>query len=122
MITHIVDLPSNIVGFKATGVVTENDFKEVVLPTVKQLVKKTDQLNYMLVLDTSVKNFNAAAWVNDTLMGIKYLTNWNRAAIISDLKAVKTFTDIFSKVMPGEFRVYEHKDQQEAVDWVAGTD
>jgi len=120
MITEINNLPANMVGFRATGEVTENDFDNTVIPKVKELVSATDTLNYMLVLDTSVKNFTAGAWFKDAVMGIKKLTKWNRAAIVSDVQGVKIFTDIFSVLMPGEFKVFEHKDQQLAVDWVSG--
>ena len=96
MITHIEKLPLNMVGFRASGKITEVDFSEIVMPKVKELIKKTDKLNYMLVLDTSIKNFTAGAWFKDTIMGIKHLTKWNRAAIVSDIGAIRTFTEIFS--------------------------
>lgn len=119
MIQLIQNLPENIVGFQATGDVTETDFKETVLPNVQQLVDRTGKLNYMLVLDTSIKNFTAAAWWQDALLGIKHITKWNRAAIVSDVDAIRTFTDIFSVVIPGEFKGFKHEDLQEAIDWVS---
>ena len=60
------------------------------------------------------------AWFKDAILGIKNLTKWKRAAIVSDVKAVKIFTDIFSVLMPGEFKVFEHKEEQKAIDWVSG--
>lgn len=120
MIQFIEHLPANMVGFKATGEITETDFSETVIPKVKELVDKTDTLNYMLVLDTSVKNFTAGAWFKDAIMGIKHLTKWNRAAIITDVERIRTFTGIFSVLMPGEFKGFEHKDLQAAIDWASG--
>lgn len=90
MIQLIENLPSNMVGFKATGEVTEVDFMETVMPKVKELIAKTDKLNYMLVLDTSIENFTAGAWFKDAIMGIKHLTKWNRAAIVTDVEAIRT--------------------------------
>ena len=120
MITQIEKLPSNMVGFRASGNVTEHDFSEIVMPTVKELIKTTDKLNYMLVLDTSLKNFTAGAWFDDAMMGIKYLSKWKRAAIVSDIDAIRTFTEIFSILMPEEFKGFEHKEEQKATDWVSG--
>jgi hypothetical protein len=119
MIKHLENLPSNIVGFKATGEITATDFTETVLPKVNELIEKTDKLNYLLVLETSVKNFTIGAWMKDVFMGIKHLTKWNRAAIVSDAEGVRNFTNFFSYLMPGEFRGFEHKDLQEAIDWVS---
>lgn len=120
MIQFIEQLPANMVGFKATDEVTENDFSETVMPKVKELVDKTGTLNYMLVLDTSVKNFTAEAWFKDAMMGIKHLTKWNRAAIVTDVEGIRSFTGIFSVLMPGEFKGFEHKDLQVAIDWASG--
>ena len=119
MITQIPDLPENMVGFRADGEVTKDDF-EVVKHQVASLVEKTGQLNYLLFLDNSPADFTLGAWMQDALLGINHITRWSRAAIISDSEAVINFTAIFSKVMPGEFRGYHKADYDEAVGWVSG--
>jgi len=40
-------LPSNILGFKAAGEIIETDFSQTVMPKVKELIEKTDKLNYL---------------------------------------------------------------------------
>ena len=119
MIVQIPDLPDNMVGFRADGEVTNNDF-EVVKHQVASLVEKYGELNYLLFLDNSPADFTAGAWLQDALLGIKNITKWNRAAIITDSDTVIDFTDVFSKLMPGEFRGYHKPDYQDAVDWVSG--
>jgi len=120
MIHTIEELPGNVAGFRATGEVTESDFTNTVMPRVKALVDTTGTLNYLLVLDTSIKNFSAGAWFKDAIMGIRHLSKWNRAAIVTDVEGIRTFTRIFSVLMPGEFKGFEHKDLQHAIDWVSG--
>lgn len=118
MITTIENLPPNMVGFRAWGAVTKADFKPV-LQQVEALVEKTDKLNYLLVLDTSPKDFTAGAWLQDGLLGIQNLTKWNRAAIVTDSEEVIQFTDVFSKLMPGEFRGFHKDELQHAIDWTS---
>ena len=118
MITQIPDVPNNMVGFRADGEVTKEDF-EMVKEQVAQLVEKTGKLNYLLFLDNSPKDFTLGAWLQDALLGISNLTKWNRAAIISDSEAVIKFTDVFSKLMPGEFRGYAKTEYDKAVNWVS---
>ncbi len=119
MIEYMEGLPANMVGFKATDEITETDFSETVLPKVKELVTKTDTLNYLLVLDTSIKNFTLGAWMKDALMGLQNITKWNRAAIVTDVDAIRTFTDMFSIVVPGEFKGFEQSELQTAIEWVS---
>ena len=118
MIIQIPDVPNNMVGFRADGEVTKDDF-ELVKEEVAQLVEKTGKLNYLLFLDNSPKDFTLGAWLQDALLGISNITKWNRAAIISDSEAVIKFTDVFSKLMPGEFRGYPKTEYAKAVNWVS---
>lgn len=117
MITHLEYLPENMVGFKAIGEVNEADFDNVVMPKVKEAIERNGKLNYLLVLDTSIKNFSMGAWFKDAIMGIKHITKWNRAAIVTDVEGIRTFTELFSVFMPGEFKGFEHKELQQAIDW-----
>lgn len=121
MIQKINSLPENMVGFRAVGEVTKEDFDQIVLPAVKESVEKTGQLNYMLVIDTSLENFTAGAWIKDAILGIKNLTKWHKAAIVSESVAVKRFTDFFSLLIPGEFKGFNHEHLQEAIDWTSET-
>lgn len=117
---HLIEpLPPNMVGFRATGEITEADFTNLVIPKVKALVEKTGKLNYLLVLDTSIKNFTAGAWLKDALLGIKNIAKWNRAAIVSESAAIRKFTDVFSALMPGEFKGFEMEKLEHAIEWTA---
>lgn len=118
MIEQIHNLPDNMVGFRSSGEVTQDDFK-LVKTKVSQLVEKTGKLNYLLFLDNSPADFTFGAWVQDALLGIKNITKWNRAAIISDSETVDKFTTFFSKIMPGEFKVFQKNDLERAIEWTS---
>ena len=56
MIEQIKNLPENMVGFRALAMVTKEDFESIIMPEVEKAVAKTGKLNFMLVLDTNVKD------------------------------------------------------------------
>ncbi|MFY0481372.1 STAS/SEC14 domain-containing protein [Flavobacterium sp. PLA-1-15] len=118
MIQQIHDLPTNMVGFHSSGEVTKDDF-DIVQQKVAELVEETDKLNYLLYLENSPADFTLGAWAQDALLGIKNLTKWNRAAIISDSDMVDNFTKVFSVLMPGEFKVFPKADYQTAINWTS---
>lgn len=118
MIEQIQNLPPNMVGFRSSGEVTKDDF-EPVFEAVKRSVDKTGKLNYLLFLDNSPADFTIGAWLQDALLGLKNITKWNRAAIVTDSDAVIKFTDAFSVLMPGEFKGFHKADMNDAVDWVS---
>lgn len=118
MIEKIKDLPPNMVGFRSEGEVVKEDF-DLVIEEVSTLVEKTGKLNYLLFLDNSPADFTIGAWFQDALLGIKNITKWNRAAIVTDSETVRKFTDLFSKVMPGTFRGFRKEEYDLAIDWTS---
>ena len=117
MITIINDAPENVAAFNATGDVTKEDFENLVIPYVKNKVEQFDELNYLLYLDTDLSNFTMGAWLQDALLGIKNLSKWNRAAIVTDKEGVQNFTNIFSVLMPGEFKSFPKENLYNALYW-----
>ena len=106
-------------AFKASGNVTKEDFENLVIPCVKANVNTFHELNFILLLDTDIDNFTAGAWFQDVLLGLKNIMEWNRAAIVTDQEGVQNFTDIFSVLMPGEFKSFPVEDLENAIFWCA---
>ena len=119
MIVKIENVPDNMLGFQAMGEVTKDDFEKKVIPEIKALIERTGKLNYLMVIDTAFQNFTAGTWFQDTLAGLKNLAIWNRTAILSDSESLKLFTNIFSVVVPGEFRGFSKDQLETAVAWVS---
>lgn len=117
MITIINDAPENVAAFSANGDITREDFENLVIPHVKAKVDQFNELNYLLYLDTDLSKFTMGAWLQDALLGIKNITKWNRAAIVTDKEGVQNFTDIFSVVMPGEFKSFPKENLYNALYW-----
>lgn len=117
MITILNDAPENVAAFNATGEITREDFENLVIPHVKSKVEQFDELNYLLYLNTDLDNFTMGAWLQDALLGIKNITKWNRAAIVTDKERVQNFTDIFSVLMPGEFKSFPKENLYNALYW-----
>ncbi|REC52915.1 MULTISPECIES: STAS/SEC14 domain-containing protein [Chryseobacterium] len=117
MITIIPEAPENVAAFNATGEVTKEDFENLVLPRVKAKIEQFGELNYLMYLDTDLDNFTAGAWLEDALLGLKNLTKWNRAAILTDNQNVQNFTEIFSVLMPGEFKSFPKGNLYNAMYW-----
>lgn len=117
---HQIDTTDNIVAFRALAEVTKEDFQNVVVPAVEKLINQTNEINFLLVLDTDIQNFTAGAWLQDAMLGIKHLGKWNRAAIVSDSEEIISFTNGFSYVVPGEFRGFRKAAFNKALNWVEG--
>ncbi|MFW0739368.1 STAS/SEC14 domain-containing protein [Flavobacterium sp. T12S277] len=117
---HQIDTTDNIVAFRALAELTTEDFLNVVIPAVEQLVKQTNEINFLLVLDTDSEIFSSGIWLENALLGLKPLGKWNRAAIISDSEVVISFANGFSSIVPGEFQGFKRESFNKALNWVEG--
>ena len=119
MLQLIEDLPAHVVGVRAVNAVTEEDYKKVLLPALEALSKTTGKINLIIVLETNVSNYTLGAWANDLKAGFMYFTKWHRIAIVSDQKLVRTFTNAFSFIAPGEYKGFPMAGLSIAKQWVA---
>ena len=122
MLTEITGLPDNIFGVRATGEVNANDLKTVLLPGLQRTADRFGEIRYLLVLETSVKNFTTGAWVQDARAGLQNFTKWKKIAIVSDEKAVEWFSDVFTVVTPGSSKGFKPEEIEEAKQWLSEND
>ena len=119
MIEIMNDVPPHVVGFRATGKVTREDYEKIVMPAVENQAKTFNKINFILWLDTDVSNYTFGAWVDDALVGLKHLTHWHKVAIVSHSNAVKKITDIFGHLVPGTYKGFRTSELETAKTWVA---
>lgn len=118
MLELIEDMPAHVVAVRATGEVTKSQYEQVLEPALEKLSKQFKKVNLLLDLETEVSHFTAGAWMQDALIGLKYITRWHRVAIVTKQEAVKKFTDIFSIAVPGEYKGFSMAELEEAKRWV----
>ena len=119
MIDLLPGLPANVVGFKATGEVTREDFEKVVFPGIKKYTDTSRKLNFIFFVDTPLRNFSTGAWIRDIWLGVKKFAAWRKVAIVSDVEKIRNFTDSVSHILPGEYRGFLPTEYEAAVQWAA---
>lgn len=120
MIEVIEGLPGNVAAFKAVGKIDQHDYDEVINPLVDKVYKAYGKIDYLLQLETPLKNYTAGALMKDLLLGFVYFTDFRRVAIVTDKKAIKNFTNFFGKIIPGQFRGFDSDQLEYAKSWVSG--
>ncbi|WP_316829293.1 STAS/SEC14 domain-containing protein [Pedobacter aquatilis] len=119
MLAEITGLPDNIFAVRATGEVDSNDLKNVLLPGLQRTADRFNEIRYMLVLDTAVKNFTAGAWIQDAKAGLQHFTQWKKIAIVTSEKSVEWFTAIFNMATPGRSKGFKPDELEKAEAWLS---
>lgn len=119
MLQRLEELPAHVAAFKATGEVSESDYKNVLLPEVERVDKEHGHIHFLMVLETAATNFSLRAWLQDALTGLKHFRGWKKVAIVSDEKGIEKISDVFSAVIPGQSKGFPLAQLDEAKKWVA---
>jgi len=119
MIEVIPGFPPNVAAFNATGKITGQDYDKIINPLVEKIYKESGKINYLLVLNTTLENYNLEAWFKDALLGFVYFTEWKKIAIVSNNRKIKNFTNVFGKLIPGCSRGFLMEELGIAKEWIA---
>lgn len=119
MIKKVDHSYDNIVAFEFLGEVNKEDFDQIVIPAIEAMIDDIDKINLVYLLNTDLSEFTMGAWWKDAMLGIQNITKWHKSAIVTDSNAIQNFTEIFSHVMPGEFKGFDKVDLEEALRWAA---
>jgi hypothetical protein len=119
MVERIPDLPDNVLGFTAKGTVSADDYESVIVPAVEDLFSRQKRVRFLYHLGEDFSGFEAAAVWDDTKLGLKHLSGWERMAVVSDVDWIRAAVRIFALAIPGEVRVFHNRELAEAKRWVA---
>jgi hypothetical protein len=119
MVEKIPDLPDNVLGFTAKGTVTANDYESVIIPEVEALFSRYRKVRFLYHLGEDFSGFEATAMWDDTKLGLKHLTGWERIAVVSDVEWIRGAIRIFRLAIPGHVRVFHNREFTEATRWIS---
>jgi hypothetical protein len=119
MVEKIPDMPHNVLGFTAKGTVTADDYESVIIPEVEALFSRHRKVRFLYYLGEDFSGFEAAAMWDDTKLGFKHLTGWERIAVVTDIEWIRGAMRVFSLVIPGQIRLFHNRDFSEAKRWIS---
>jgi hypothetical protein len=118
MLQLINNLPPHVVGVHAFADVTEAEYTNTLIPLFDKLLQKSKRINFILVLETKIKNFAPGMWCGNIQLGLKYFFKWRKVAVVSDQKGMLGYSDLFKYFIPGKFRSFPLDQLDLAVQWV----
>lgn len=119
MIEVITDLPDRVLGLKASGEVTADDYRNVLVPALEEKLTKHKKARLLYVLDDGFGGYTGGAAWEDAKVGMKHLTAFERVAVVTDIDWVENMVKAFGFAMPGEVRVFDDDDLDDARQWIS---
>lgn len=122
MIEKIDGMPAGTIGFRTSGEVTREDYRDVLEPALREAVEAGEvRMLYVVPLEFKM---SLGAYGEDAKtgfqLGLGHLSAWKRMALVTDVEWVKRAIHLFAWMAPGEVKVYDLDQEEEAKAWIAG--
>lgn len=118
MIEMIQGLGDGIVGAKAVGTVTADDYESTLIPAVEGALAEGDKLRMLYVLGQEFETYDSEAALDDARMGMHHWSDFERIALVTDHVVYRTAVKGFGFLMPGEVKVFGNDEMDAAVEWI----
>jgi hypothetical protein len=118
MLALIPDLPDHVLGLKATGTVSSGDYEAVLVPELERMLAAHARVRLLYVLAEGFDNYTRGAAWEDAKVGMRHFTSFERVAVVTDVDWIETGVKAFGFVMPGDVRVYDGHELDQAREWV----
>lgn len=118
MIEAIENLPDGVVGFRAKGKVTKQDYEQVLIPKVEAAFKHHKNLRFYYELGKEFTGIDPGAAWEDMLVGMEHFRHWQRAAVVTDVEWLRTTVNTLRFLMPGHIRVFGTAQAADAQKWI----
>ena len=119
MVEMIPGLPDNVLGFKAVGKITGEDYERVVIPEIESRLENHDKLRAVYECGPEMTGFELKALWDDAKVGLKHMKAWEKIAVVSDDTLVAQGVKMFSFMVPCEIKVCEASGIEEAKAWAS---
>jgi hypothetical protein len=123
MIEVLDGMPEGVIGFRATGHVTGEEYKDVLLPAMEAQVE-AGEVRMVYVIGPGFEKFEAGAMLQDSKAGVRlgigHHSAWKRSAIVTDEEWIVKAFHGFAWMAPGEVATFGLDEVDAAADWAAG--
>jgi hypothetical protein len=119
MFELIDGLPDNVIGIRAIGEVEDDDYDDVLVPAIEDRRRRHEKIRLLYVLGPEFTGYEADAIWEDTKLGARTFTAYEKLAIVTDTNWLRRTVKAFGWMMPGEVKVFATGSLADATDWVS---
>ena len=116
MLKRIENLPAGVIGVEASGTVTAQDYRDVLIPLIGSAREDAGDLRFLYVCG-EVDVTAGAAW-EDARAGLSNWAAFEKIAVVTDQSWIEHSVNALGWIMPGEVKTFRDADRDHAVDWL----
>jgi len=124
VVERISDLPPEVLGFRASGTITSDEYRQMIEPIYAAL-ERGEKLNIYFELTDDFHGLDLGALWQDVQaagsVGLKHRSSWQRMALVTDKDWIRHGASAFGWLAPGDLRLFEPSERDDARAWVTAS-
>ena len=114
-------MPPGVVGLRASGKVTAEDYKTVLAPTLDRALADSGKVRLVYELGADYEGFEGGGVWQDLRLGASHFNSFDRMALVTDVDWMRHAANALGFLMPGEIEVFPLAERAAAAAWAAET-
>jgi hypothetical protein len=119
MFKFIEGLPPNVMAIEASGTITREDYRNVLIPKAEAMMAK-GPIKLLYVIGKDFMGFELGALWDDGAFGVKHWRDFSHIAVATDHASMSAMINMFKPFFHGEVRLFGLGDLPAAKDWITG--
>jgi hypothetical protein len=121
MIEPLDGLPPGVLGLRASGQVSAQDYERVLAPAVERALADGGMVRLVYELGADYEGLEAGGVWQDLRMGASHFNSFERIALVTDVEWLRHAAGALGFLMPGEVRVFGLGERDAVAAWAAGS-
>jgi hypothetical protein len=115
---EIVEQEGNIICLQAKGILTHNDYQQVLIPRLEQVIKKHGKARMLLAMGEDFHGWEPSAMWDDAKFGMQHRMDFEKCAVVGGPKWVEWATKVGALIIPCEIKTFPSSQLTDAHNWI----
>jgi hypothetical protein len=116
MLEFLPENGANILGFRAQGTITLEDFRQTLAPCLAAVIQDWGKARLLLYLEEDFEGFDLEALKGD--FGAKHRDNLEKVAVVGGSFMINLQIRLGAALLGGEVQTFASEELEEAWDWL----
>ncbi len=117
MFKFIEGLPQDVMAIEATGKVTHEDYKSILIPKAEAMMSK-GPIKMLYVIGKEFTGFEAGALWDDSVFGLTHWHDFSHIAVVTDHAWLRAMVGMFKPFFHGDVRLFSLAELSTAKSWI----
>ena len=117
MMTLREESTEKVVVLQATGEVTDEDYKNVLIPALEKLLQTQGEMRAVIYFDDGFSDYALGAMVDDAVFGMKNITNFKKVSVMGLHGWMEAFVTFANTIAPNIVQEFRPDEMEKALAW-----